>query len=100
MNIKGNIQQHTTFLDLDITIEDNIFVYNIFDKKDKFSFLIVRMPYLPSKIALSKLYGSLFSESLRKAHGTLRMTYFMPMESKLYTRMVSQGGIKTSIAVT
>ena len=34
------------FLDLDITIDDNVFVYKLFDKRDKFPFFIVCMPYL------------------------------------------------------
>ena len=41
---------HATFLDLDITIKANIFVYKLFDKRDKFPFIIVRMPRLGSNI--------------------------------------------------
>ena len=37
---------HATFLDFDITIKSNIFVYKLFDKRDKFPFFIVRMPHL------------------------------------------------------
>ena len=33
--------EYATFLDLDITIEDYIFVYNLLNKWDKFSFFIV-----------------------------------------------------------
>ena len=38
--------EHATFMDLDIKIEDDIFLYNFFDKKEKFSFLNVGTPYL------------------------------------------------------
>ena len=41
---------HATFLDMDITSKDNIFVYKLFDKRDKFPFFILRMPYLSSNI--------------------------------------------------
>ena len=34
---------HATFLELDIKIENGIFVYKFFDKKDKFTFSIVCM---------------------------------------------------------
>ena len=37
---------HATFLDLDIKIEDGIFVYKLFDKRDKFPFFIARMSTL------------------------------------------------------
>ena len=36
---------HATFLDLDIEIKEGIFVYKLFDKRDAFSFEIVRMPF-------------------------------------------------------
>ena len=35
--------KHATFLDLGITIKYNIFVYKLFDKRDKFPFFIVRL---------------------------------------------------------
>ena len=38
--------EHTTFLDLDIKIEDIIYLYINFDKRDKFPLFIVRMPSL------------------------------------------------------
>ena len=41
---------HTTFLDLDIKIEDEIFVYKLFDKRDKFPFFIVRKPHFENNI--------------------------------------------------
>ena len=34
-------REHAAFLDLDLTIEDNIFVYKLFDKKGKFSFFLL-----------------------------------------------------------
>ena len=34
---------HVSFLDLDIKVEDSVFVYKHLDKRDKFSLFIVRM---------------------------------------------------------
>ena len=56
--------QHATFLDLDITIKDGVFVYKLFDKRDKFPFHVVRMPHESSNIPLTIFYGSIFSEFL------------------------------------
>ena len=83
---------HATFLDLDITIKDGIFVYKLFDKRDAFPFFILRMPYLTSNIPSSIFYGSIFSEFLRIARCTLLCDDFIPRASDLYNRMVSQGG--------
>ena len=48
-----------TFLDLDIKIEDGIFVHKLFDKRD--TFFIVRMPPFESNIPSTIFYGSIFS---------------------------------------
>ena len=60
-------REHAAFLDLDLTIEDNIFVYKLFDKKGKFPFFIVFISSLSSNIPPSIFYGSIFSEFLQIA---------------------------------
>ena len=83
---------HATFLDLDITIKDNIFVYKLFDKRDAFPFSIVRMPHLSSNIPSNIFYGSVFSEILRIARCTLLFPDFTPRVTELLQRMKNQGG--------
>ena len=70
-------RKHATFLYLDITIEDDIFVYELFEKTDKFPFP-VRMPHLLSNIPSRIVYDSILSAFLRKARYTLRLTHFIP----------------------
>ena len=53
-------EEHATFLDLGITVANNIFVYKLFDERGKFPFIVVRMPYLLSNIPSSIFYGSIF----------------------------------------
>ena len=52
-----------TFLDLDITIKDNAFIYKLLGKP----FFKVRMPHLFSKITSSLFYGLFYLELLRAA---------------------------------
>ena len=87
---------NATFLDLDITNENNMFLCKLFGKRDKFHFFIVCMPYLLSSIP-SIFCSSIFSESLQIAWFTQRLTDFVPMTSQLYTRMVTQGANSASI---
>ena len=89
--------EHATFLDLDITIKENIFVYKLFDKRDQFPFFIVRMPHLSSNIPASVFYGAVFSEFLRIARCTLLLSDFTPRASELYNRMLSQGATKNKL---
>ena len=42
---------HATFLELDIQINNNKFIYKLFDKRDEFPFSIVRMPDLNGNIS-------------------------------------------------
>ena len=62
---------HATFLDLDISVVENNFVYKLFDKRDDFPFTIVRMPDLSGNIPSYIFYGSIMSEFLRIARCTL-----------------------------
>ena len=62
---------HVTFLNLDITVNDGVFIYKHFDKGDAFPFFIVRMPYINSNIPKSIFYSALVGEFLRIAHSSL-----------------------------
>ena len=86
--------QHATFLDLDITIQNGLFVYKLFDKRDNFPFSIVRMPDLSGNIPDHVFYGSVMSEFLRIARATLFYHDFLPKARDLFRRMVNQNGDK------
>ena len=83
---------HATFLELDITIVDNMFIYKLFDKRDDFPFFVVRMPYLDSNIPSFVFYGSFKSEVLRIAKNTLRYEDFLNSMISFVGRMKNQGG--------
>ena len=83
---------HATFLDLDITIREGVFVYKLFDKRDAFPFHVVRMPHGSSNIPSTIFQGSIFSEFLRVARCTLFYEDFLPRAWELFQRMINQGG--------
>ena len=76
-----------TFLDLDITIKDSIFIYKLFYKRDKFMYFIVRMLHMSSNI-LSKIQIKYYIKILPD---------FIPRTSEVYLRMVAQGGNRNKI---
>lgn len=88
---------HATFLELDISVKDGVFVYKLFDKRDDYPFFIVRMPDLSGNIPSHVFYGSVMSEFLRIARATLLYKDFLPRAASLYHRMVSQGGSEPQI---
>ena len=83
---------HATFLDLRITIKDNTFIYKLFNKRDTFSFFMVRMPHLSCNIPSSIFYGLFYWELLRISRCTLLFSNYAPKASELYNRMVLQEG--------
>ena len=88
---------HATFLDLDISIIDGIFVYKLYDKRDNFPFFIVRMPDLSGNIPSHVFCGSVMSEFLRIARSTLYYSDFLPSAISLFKRMKNQGGSETKV---
>ena len=82
---------HATFLDLDIEIKDDMFVYKLFDKRDAFSFEIVRMPFICSNIPSNIFYSAIFSEILRIIRCTLKFEDLKPRLKSLFERMIKQG---------
>ena len=53
---------HATFLDLDISIDKEKFIYKVLDKLDTFNFNIVRMPSITSNIPSIIFCSSTMSE--------------------------------------
>ena len=92
-----HIGNHATFLELDIEIIDNTFVYKLFYKRHAFPFSIVRMPDLSGNIPSHIFYGSVFSEFLRIARATLRYADFIPKAKELIKRMLQQGAKLSTI---
>ena len=83
---------HATFLDLDINIDNGKVITKLFDKRDDFTFFIVRMPNFHSNIPSSIFYGTVMSEVLRIARSCSSITSFNEKCVCLINRMDSQGG--------
>ena len=84
-----------TFLELDITIRDDIFGYKLYDNRDAFPFSIVCMPNLSSNIPSSIFYGAVFSGLLQVAR--ILFADFISRASQLYRRICLQGGSKPKL---
>lgn len=89
--------EHATFLEIDINIKDGILVHKLFDKRDAFSFFIVRMPDLSGNIPKHVFYGSVSAELLRIARATLSFDDFLEKAEELFQRMMKQGAVKSKI---
>ena len=84
-------EKHATFLDLDIKISEDKFIYKMFDKRDEFAFSVVCMPYIDSNIPSYIFYGTIMSEIIRIARCTLLLDDLIPRLGALCKRMLNQG---------
>ena len=92
LNLTLNIKDdHDTFLNLDITIEEGTFIYKLIDKRDSFPFSIVRMPHIEINIPQSIFYSAIKGQFLRTARSTICLRDFVPKAKKLLGRMKQQG---------
>merc|ERR1712055_637257 len=88
---------HATFLDLDIKIDGDKFVYKFYDKRDEFPFFVVRMPDRRSNIPSYIFYGTIRSKIIRIARSILLLDDFVPRVGALFKRMINQGADKLKI---
>ena len=66
---------------IDVTIENKRFIYKLYDKRDDFSFSIVRMPHMCSNIPKAIFYSALVGEYLSIGRSTLKTEHFTPKEN-------------------
>lgn len=62
---------HATFLNLDITIEQGIFIYKFLDKRYSFPFLIVKIFHIENNIPQNTFYSAIKSGFLKLSCSTL-----------------------------
>merc|ERR1712215_370826 len=88
---------YATFLDLDIQISDEKFVYKLFDKRDEFPFSVVRRPDKSSNIPSYIFYGTILPEIIRIARSTLHLDNLIPRLGTFFKRMLNQGADRQRI---
>ena len=68
-------------------VKDGVFIYKRFDKRDAFTFFIVRMPYIDSNIPKLIFHSALLGEFFRIACSSLLYKDFHEKPLELLNRM-------------
>ena len=81
---KENTDKHeTSFLDLNIKIKDGQFYFGLIDKRDSFTFSIVRMSDKSSNVPFSIVYSVIGAESLNHSpilnHCPQQLNHLLPV---------------------
>ena len=91
LNKANTSNTKTAFLDLDISIEDDIIITKIYDKRDDFTFNIVNFPYLDSDVPKSPSYGIYISQLVRYARACSKLDDFNERNLMLTKKLLCQG---------
>ena len=99
---KENCNNNTaSFLDFQLFINDGSISTHLFDKRDSYSFKIVRLPYKSSTLPSKMFYSTISAELLRICRATSSLTTYIETSKTLIIRMKRQGanvfGINNSI---
>ena len=76
---------------MDITVQDEVFICKLFDKRNAFPFFIVRIPYIDSNILKSVFYSALVGGLLRIPFSSFLYKDFREKAMELFNRMKAQG---------
>ena len=87
---ENNSNSCASFLDIYIYIENGEFHTKLFDKRDNFSFDIVRVPFYCSNVPNKMLYGSIGAEFLKISRATSKIESLSRTCKQLLSRMLKQ----------
>ena len=91
LKVENQINTESSYLDLDLKVEDRIFNSLLYDKREAFHFSVVRMPYKCSKMPYKIFYSTISAEILRICRPTSNYSFFLDSVKKLISRMSKQG---------
>ena len=81
------------FLDICVKLKDKMFCSSVYDKKDDFSFVVAKFPYLDSNIPAKPAYGIYISQLVRIGRICDEYNDFLERHREITSRLVKQGFI-------
>ena len=90
-------ENYASFWDFDVKIENGIFVYIFFDKRNKSQFFIMWVPYLLSTTPFTVLKGSILLEHLGITRCTLRLNDIILRASEFSSKIIVKDGNSTAL---
>lgn len=91
LNKTNTTNVRAPFLDLDITINNNLIETKIYDKRDDFNFDIINFPYLDGDVPRAPSYGIYISQLVRYARACSHVIDFNIRNLSLTEKILKQG---------
>ena len=96
---KENVDPNgASYLDLDISISQNKFEYQLYDKRSSYSFKIVRFPFHDSNLPVKMFYSTISAEILRICRASCKRYSFFASCSLFIEWMLNQGANKNKMS--
>ena len=86
----NDLDTSTTFLDLDIYIEDKRFISKLYDKRRDFGFKVITFPNLRSNIPNKTSYGTFIGELYRICKSSTKTSDFIAEVKLLIKKLINQ----------
>ena len=91
MNLRFNIVLiYPSSINLDISIKEGTLTCKLFEKREPFPFLIVKLSHLQSNIPQNIFYSAIKGEFLKMSFSTLYLRDFIPKAIELLEHMKQQ----------
>ena len=91
LNKSNTYDTEAAFLDLHLSISNDIVSTKVYDKRDDFDFEIVNFPFLDSDVPHSTSYGFCISQLIRFARASSYVTDFNIRYKLLTQKLLKQG---------
>ena len=91
LNKANTSDSEAAFLDLHLSISNDIVCTKIYDKRDEFHFEIVNFPFLDGDVHRSKSYGVYISQLIRFVRASSYVTDFNTRNKLLTQKLPNQG---------
>ena len=91
LNKANTSDTEAAFLDLHLSISNDIVSTKIYDKRDDFDFEIVNFPFLDGDVPCSTSYGVYISQLIRFARASSYVAYFNTCDKLLTQKLLKQG---------
>ena len=89
--VRAVIESDASFLDLHLSISNDIVSTKIYDKRDDFDFQIVNFPFLDGDVPRSTSYGIYISQLIRFARACSYVADFNTWNKLLTQKLLKQG---------
>ena len=90
LNKENKSPTNTSFLDIDITIDNNEIITKLYDKRDDFKFDINSFPFLSSNIHKKRTHGVIISQLIRYSKACSKPKDFLTKAKTLIAKLIKQ----------